>query len=474
LIRAVKACRTCWSNWRPRATDKGMELSDRALRDFWQMGPAGREAALLEGIATVHRLHYEHNEAYRRTVAARGVGPDAPMGDLSLLLRATANTFKSYVDVLGTPFPEEDAHGFLNWMARQVPVPLTADRIRNLRRSYRSLESLLKATEREFSDLGLRFLTSSGTSGRASIIPRDARSTDLTVEAFYLAFKRYFRMEADHRAVFMMPKRTRIAMACMARFSVQRVGLDPDRVCFAIPFPASPDQVRIRTGRNLRTGWRGALERHAWHPIIDLLERNVVEPLALRTARRAAVRAAEQGEKLLLFGSLAHLHRLGASMREAGVGLVLPVGSLLGSGGGMKEYYSSDPAQIRTELGSVFRLPDGDPVPVRDVYGMAEANWAAMQCSVGNYHVPPWIHCITLDQHDRPQTGAQPEGVLAFFEPYGGGVLFPGFFKTADRVVLATGERGVECSCGETGAYLARDSIQRVDLIGESGCAAQL
>jgi hypothetical protein len=119
------------------------------------------------------------------------------------------------------------------------------------------------------------------------------------------------------------------------------------------------------------------------------------------------------------------------------------------------------------------RLPDGHPVPVRDVYGMAEANWAAMQCAAGNYHIPPWVAALTLDD-DRPQAGPQTTGMLAFFDPFGGGSLFPAFFKTADSVTLVSGEGALRCPCGEPGAYMPQDSIQRVDRLGEAGCAAQV
>jgi len=67
---------------------------------------------------------------------------------------------------------------------------------------------------------------------------------------------------------------------------------------------------------------------------------------------------------------------------------------------------------------------------------------------------------------------------LAFFDPYGSGPLFPSFFKTADQVRLIRGDgagnRNGHCPCGELGAYIPQDSIQRVDLLDEAGCAAQV
>jgi hypothetical protein len=446
----------------------------RALADFWAMTETERDRTVLDGILAAHAWHYERNTAYRNAVAARGVGPRAAEADLPRLLRPTSQTFKSYIDALGTPFPQDEPRGFVTWLADQLSVELPADHLDRFRSSYRSLETLLRAIEQAFSDLGLELLTSSGTSGRATIIVRDQRATDLTVESFYLAFQRHLGMKADHRAVFMMPGRTRIAMARMARFSVQRVGLTADRVHFAIPFPAHPDQVRIRAGRTFRAGWRGLVERRLWHPAINTIQTQYVDPHATKIGLNHLHRAASAGEKLLLFGSLTQLHGLALSLAREDQIVTLAEGSLLGTGGGMKETYGFAPEEIRRDLAHRFRLKDGGALPLRDVYGMAEANWAAMQCSAGNYHVPPWVCAVTLDDHGALQRSPRATGLLAFFDPFAGGDLYPAFFRAADRVTLVTGRDGTACACGDDGTYLEKDSIQRVDLLGEAGCAAQV
>jgi hypothetical protein len=110
---------------------------------------------------------------------------------------------------------------------------------------------------------------------------------------------------------------------------------------------------------------------------------------------------------------------------------------------------------------------------MRDVYGMAEANWAAMQCSHGSYHIPPWVLAVTLDDDDRILTSSGTPGLLAFFDPVGGGGLFPAFFRTTDRP--RTG-----CLLGycpgmpmrRTGEYIEKSMARR--LLDEAGCAAQI
>jgi hypothetical protein len=140
--------------------------------------------------------------------------------------------------------------------------------------------------------------------------------------------------------------------------------------------------------------------------------------------------------------------------------------------------YPFSPAQIVKSLAGVVEMADGQPLLVRDTYGMAEGNWAAMQCMAGSYHLPPWLYTVTLDEDGELQAGADTTGLLGFYDPFGGGRLFPAFFRTADQVRLINGaggyDPGLACPCGEEGAFLARESIQRVDLLDEAGCAAQL
>ncbi len=307
---------------------------------------------------------------------------------------------------------------------------------------------------------------------------RDQEGIDKTVESFYLSFQRYLGMQADHRAIFIMPKETRIAMARMAGFSVKRVGLMANRIHFTIPFPAHPDQVRIRTGRTFRSGLRGMLEGRLLHPFMVWMNENYVNPRAIQQTLDLLKEAERNEEKVLVFGSWVHLHAIAQDLSERGSKLRLAPGSLIGTGGGLKELYPFTPIQIRLDLKETVELASGDPVPIHDVYGMAEGNWAAMQCKDGNYHIPPWIYAATVDEDNRVNEAPESEGLLAFFDPYGGGALFPAFFRSADQVRLVNGAGSTDqnriCTCGEEGSYLARESIQRVDLLDEAGCAAQV
>jgi len=471
-----------------RATDTDIKIPapDAQLRsrtsydfeNYWEMTPAQRSNILLTGIAEVHAWHMLHNQAYRQTMTARGVGSLDSPEEMALLLRLTSQTFKSYIDILGTPFPQDRPREFVDWLSQQLSSDLPSQRLEQFRTRYPSLEALLKEIEGVYLDFGLEILTSSGTSGRASIIVRDQAGVNLTVDSFYLSFQHYMGMRADHRAIFIMPRDTRIAMVRMASFSFRHVGLSEDRLHFTIPFPAHPDQVRIRTGRTFRSGWSGVLERRLWHPFMNWANDHLVTPRTVKQTIRLLSQAEASNDKALLFGGWVHLHAVARALLADGRVMHLPSGSLIGTGGGFKELYPFTPAQIRADLEKSIKLVSGHPAPFRDVYGMAEGNWAAMQCESGNYHIPPWIYAVVLDENDRFVEKPESTGMLAFYDPVGGGDLFPAFFKTADRVRLVNGSRAydpsLECPCGEPGAYLSEGSIQRVDLMDEAGCAAQI
>ncbi len=457
-------------------------MNNFQLADFWSIPPNRREAILLDAIAEAHAWHYPRNRAYRDTLSARGLGASLDLTQgaahtLPRLLRPTAQTFKSYIDRLDTPFAQDCPHAFLEWLADQLSIELDAERQSRFQLRYRSLEALLSAVEQAWADQGFELLTSSGTSGRASILVRDRAATQRTVDSFYLSFCRYLGLAAVQRAIFVMPRQSRIAMARMAGFSVERLNLPDDQIHFTIPFPADPDRVRVRTGRLFRPGWAGVVERRWMYPFMGWMQDHYVTPRTVRATLELLFQAEATGERVMLFAGWVQLHAIAQALQGQGRRLRLTPGSLLGTGGGLKEIYPFTLDQIRADLSAAVELADGAPVPIRDVYGMAEANWAAMQCGQGHYHLPPWVYARALDEDDNLQEDADATGLLAFFDPYGGGDLFPAFFKTADQVrLIRPNETNVDlrCPCGEPGDYLAQGSLQRVDLMDEAGCAAQV
>jgi hypothetical protein len=436
--------------------------------DFAQLAGWRQPATHEDAIIAAHQHHFVRNAAYRRTVVARGIGLRLDSGDLARLLRPAALTFKSYNDLIG-PFPQDDPPGFLAWLQDQISLPLPAGRETALLRRYGSLEALLCAVESLYADLGLEIVTSSGTSGRASIVPRSGATVEIAVQAYFTGIRELWGVDRGTAMVFMMPQDTRVAMARSARFGTRTLDWTADsRVYYTMPFSATPDRMRIRAGRTFRTGVHGLVERRVLHPFMAWANGHLAEPRYIAATLARLHECAETGRPVMLMGGLAQLHPLAAAWTKDGGRL--PPGSRVATGGGMKGDYSFTPAQIRADLRSAF-----GGAPVSDVYGMAEANWAAFECACGSYHIPSWVHAVVTDDDDRILEGPEAIGLLAFFDPVGGGDLIPPFFQTADRVRLVTPgpDCGLACPCGYDSPYI-RGAIQRVDLVEEAGCAAQV
>jgi hypothetical protein len=462
--------------------------------DFWTIPPEERETILLKAIGDTHVWHYERNVAYRRLVESRGVGPQIDRGapsnggperkSLVRVLRTTAQTFKAYITVIGTPFPQERPAAFLTWLADQLSVELPRERFQQFRQHYPTLEKLLQDLETIYADFGFEVTTSSGTSGRATIMVRDSETVDLAVDCFVQTTLAIWDVGGEHNAIFMMPRQTRIAMARTARFGAEKLGMQGEgRAHFTIPQAADPDRVRIRAGRTFQQGWRGTLEKHLWHPFARWMDERYVQPRAVAQTVALLEEAGRSGSPTLLFGGLVQLHALSRELQQRGYDqkgqqMRLPAWSLVGTGGGLKQLYPFSPDQIRQDIDAVLRTEDGKPVPIRDVMGMAEANWAAPQCPAGNYHLPPWVYVTALDDDDEMLDGAEVVGLLAFLDPFGGGRLFPSFFKTTDQVKLVNGSGSYDpahrCTCGHDTPYIVEGTIRRVDLLDEAGCAGQL
>ncbi len=449
-------------------------ICEKQLKDFIALPAAQRSPILLEAIEAQHRYHFERNAAYRQTLTARGVssrrsatrsrlGP----GDLDRLLRPAALTFKSYIEHMG-PFPQHDPPGFLHWLCDQLSIPLSPSRWPAFRRRYSMLEALLCDVERIYADLGLEIVTSTGTSGRASIVARTATTVELAVQAFFTGIHRSWSVERGTALVFVMPKDTRVAMARVARFGTRQLDWTAQSpVYYTMPFSATPDRLRIRAGRTFLPGLSGLIERRALYPFMAWANDHLATSRYVAVTLARLRECARDGRPLMLLGGLTQLHVIA---RQAAVSL--PPGSRVATGGGMKEQYPFTPGQIRADLRAAF-----GNAPVSDVYGMAEANWAAFECPQGNHHIPPWVYAVVTDDNDQIVSRPDATGLLAFFDPVGGGELIPPFFQTTDRVRLVNGgseyDPRLACPCGYDSAYIV-GGIQRVDLVEEAGCAAEI
>ena len=470
--------------WRKRcacvafAQELGYNRPMPTLSEFYSIHPDKRDEILLDAILESHAWHYARNSAYRATVAARGVESKVRPAQLPRLLRASAITFKGYIEQLGTPFPQDQPRRVLEWLVGQLSLELPLDRAALLRPRYSTLEELLVAIETVYSDLGLEIVTSSGTSGRFTILVRTREAMKIATDAYYTAIAHAWNIGPQYDMIFVMPAYTRVAMAHIARLGVRELGWAADRsVTYSMPFRADPDTIRVRTGRTFRPGLRGLWERRVLHPFMLWAYESLAEGKFIQLTLQALEQSVADNQPVMLLGGLVQLDAVGWRVLASG-GMELPAGSLIATGGGPKQTYLYTPDQIRANLRRALRGPGDTALPVSDVYGMAEANWAAFQCSEDNYHMPPWVYTAVMDDNDCPLHGSDVTGLLAFWDPLGGGNVYPPFFQTADQVRLVNGsgyfDPALVCLCGDATPYFVRSTIQRVDLVEEVGCGAVL
>jgi len=459
-----------------------MHTPTHKFQDFNTLPPQERSNALLSAIISTHSYHFERNAAYRNQVSAKGIKETITEKDLSRILRPTAQVFKSYIDILGTSFPHHQPKAFIEWLEGNLSIPLLKNKSIGLKKQYPSLETFLVSIEDLYSDHGLEIGTSSGTTGRATIMVHDNHSADKAAEAYQLAVYSLWGTFNQHHFIFVMPSETRIVMARIARTATARLGID-SQAHFTIPFAATPDQVRIRSGRLFEPGIKGWIEQKLLHPFMVWMNENYVKAKYVNLTIEQLEKFSKGGEEVLLFGGYIQLHHIFLGLKERGYHsdektLSLGSQSIIGTGGGMKEEYPYSPPQIIQDLQSVLRLKNGTPMPHRDVYGMAEANWAAAQCQEGNYHIPPWVYAVIINEDDMIEESPQATGLLAFYDPLTDMGLYPNFYKTADRVTLINGgkyfQERLTCPCGIQTAYILKGSISRQDRLDEAGCAGQI
>jgi len=297
----------------------------------------------------------------------------------------------------------------------------------------------------------------------------------LAAESFHLSLERFLAVGPDHTAVLLTHKRTRVALFRMTRFGLRRAGVLPEHIHFAAPLADHPDRERVRSGLTYRDGLRGTLERHVSHPLLVRIQDRLMDGQMVESALKRLIPASAHEDKVLLVGALPQLHKLASFLLESGKTVPLAPGSLLITGGDATpgeeavaplELHDQVHVAMREDLRRAFPLTTGGPAPVRELFSAVEGGWVAVQCSHGNHHIPPWVYAVTVDDQEKFHSESRSTGLLAFFDPYGGGDLFPAFFRTTDRVTLVRDEA---CPCGQPGGYVEEDSIQREASLGVAG-----
>lgn len=361
-----------------------------------------RDAALIAN----HRRYVASVPVYSRMAAELGHSEVEDVATIIDELLVGVSLFKSYDDAL---LARGDFAGLTAWVGEVstlAPEPCL-DGVASLD-DWRA----------RMQDAGVFVTVSSGTSGRPSLIPRDAA----TMAALRNNGRCYSTMAwGDY------------------------VGGKPDFDCLLVTSPSGAHGLHA-----VATGLAHIAGRSLFIPDADGSERPFEEVLAAAAELVEMVHRDER--RLLVFGAPAAVARLCAALLEAGRRLPLPDDALLVTGGGWKGGWAGiGPGDFPRLLQDALGLTAAQTM---DVYGLSECNAYLLRCADGRYHVPPVLEVAVVDEDLRARAGAEVTGLIALLDPFA--FSYPGFLLTGDwgRLVRTT------CPCGLDGPGFVGEIIR--------------
>jgi hypothetical protein len=320
----------------------------------------------------------------------------------------------------------------------------------------------------------LEVITSSGTTGTLSIIPKDKAGAEINMRSWQVMYFQKFGVEPRPEDLepavdiiwpnFSSGKLGHLRMADM--FRKWFTGGDPSRFHALYRGAVSTDLMFLASQLRAAAA-RGTLDRLHVDP--DLLARKAdFERLQASMpddmARFLQDKVQElAGRRVFVMGSYNLLHELATEGIGQGVRNVFASDSVVASGGGAKGLVVPDNWQEPVkEFFGVDRIQMG--------YGMSEVSAMHTMCEDGRYHVQPWIIPFVLDPETNepsPREGTH-VGRASFYDPaidaHWGGVM------SGDEIELSFDP----CTCGRTTTHIAPTIERYSDKQGDDRitCAA--
>jgi hypothetical protein len=307
----------------------------------------------------------------------------------------------------------------------------------------------------------LEVITSSGTTGTLSILPKDKAGAVYSMKLWRLFLFQNFGEEPTrdqlHPEVDVIwPNHAsgklghlRIAAMLKREFT----GGDESRF-HALYSDAISTDLMFLASKLRAAASRGELDRLEIDPKL-LARKQEFEAMQARRPREMAefferLTRELRGRRVFMTGSYNLMYDVAAAGLERGVRGVFAPDSAILTGGGTKGFVLPDGYMdaIREFLG-VERIQEG--------YGYSEISALHWACEKGRYHVQPWTIPFLLDPDTSaplPRRGVQ-TGRAAFYDllnaSYWGGVI------SGDEVTI---DWDTPCPCGRTSVHLAHDIVR--------------
>ena len=426
-----------------------LEIHD-ALRELTQIWVRGEEweeeeARRLreQAILLNHQRYFRSIPAYRALAEDAGVDEDVAEPEvIQRDLMFSTDIFKSY-----DPALIDNA----DW--QQMTLWLRSIFNRDLPGDYSSVKGMEEWIQK-LTELDLTIMTSSGTSGQYSFVPRDNLTRMALMMNSALVFQPFFGKVLENIAEY---------DAAILNFSSGSAGVQAasnsianivQKAHFLYDMHMPADAVRV-----LQRGQRNEEERK----FIEAFERVMTTEKDLRyeVMLESIRKSLENGQKILMQGACYQLKELCAKAVQQG-GVILPEGSVLLFGGGWKTFEGEKMAKadLLQLIEAAFGLKGDSAI---EGYSMIEMNTMMTCCSEARFHIPPLIEPIVFDEDLLPKPGAGHRGTFGFLDPFA--LSYPGFLISGDEISLWQGE----CPCGRKG-YAIDGEIQRVPGKEVKGC----
>lgn len=307
----------------------------------------------------------------------------------------------------------------------------------------------------------LRVITSSGTTGTISIIPKDAEGGFYAMKLWRLFLFQTFGKEPTEEELnpvvdVIWPNYSRGKLGHLRMVELLKrefTGNDESRF-HALYSDAISTDLMFLASKLRAAASRGELDRVEIDP--KLLERKA-EFEAMEARRPEEMKAFFDrmttelaGKRVFMTGTYTLMYELAVAGLERGVKSAFARDSAILTGGGTKGHVLPDDyMDVIKEFLGVDRIQEG--------YGMSEISAFHWACDEGRYHVQPWIIPYVLDPDTSEPLARKGEqtGRAAFYDilnrSHWGGII------SGDEITI---DWDTPCSCGLTSVAIAHEIMR--------------
>jgi hypothetical protein len=422
------------------------EYFGRSLTRMHSMDRKEQDDLLREAMAVRFADHTQSIETVGKAAQREGVTELREFNDVVPLLFAHA-AYKSYPAAL---LDKKRFDLMTRWLDKLTSFDISTLDVSGCT----DIDSWIDALDEQ---TPLEVITSSGTTGTLSIIPKSKEGAATNMANWRVMYFQTFGVEPRPEDLdpvvdviwpnFSSGKLGHLRMAAMLREYF--TGGDPSRF-HALYGDAISTDLMFLASKLRAAASRGELDRVEIDPAL-LARKEEFEALQARMPDDMAVFLQDKlrelaGRRVFVMGSYNLLYELANEGLGRGISAVFAGDSVVASGGGAKGIVLPDSWQEPVlEFFGVDRIVMG--------YGMSEVSAFHVMCESGRYHVQPWIIPFVLDPDSNepaPRSGVQ-IGRAAFYDPcnasHWGGIM------SGDEIELSY----EPCGCGRSTVHIGPD-----------------